>query len=159
MRPVQLIHRRRQERSRSARNAQSLSPFDEGRTVAGPALVEQEEIEKRASSSYHVSAGRWCVPLPAPLRIDMKRKPVRQPDDIKFRRILLTLHALREPRTLEELTEICGDRGPRTVRRSLELLKRLGFKVTSEQEPSGRVLFKVIAWKRTMNRLLEFPEE
>ena len=70
-----------------------------------------------------------------------------------IQRVFSLLGKLRKPRTVKDLAEQSGV-DPKTVRRELVRLKRLGFDVRSETEVYGRKTWQVFGPMRTIAKLM-----
>ena len=68
-------------------------------------------------------------------------------------RVFCLLGQLRKPRTVKELAEQSGV-DPKTIRRELVRLQRLGFDVRSETEVYGRKTWQVFGPMRTITKLM-----
>ena len=68
-------------------------------------------------------------------------------------RVFCLLGQLKEPRTVKELAEQSGV-DPKTIRRELVRLQRLGFDVRSETEVYGRKTWQVFGPMRTITKLM-----
>ena len=70
-----------------------------------------------------------------------------------IRRVFALLGQLRKPCTVQELAEQSGV-DPKTIRRELVRLLRLGFDVRSETEIHGRKIWQVFGPMRTITKLM-----
>ena len=70
-----------------------------------------------------------------------------------IRRVFCLLGQLKNPRTVKELAERSGV-DPKTIRRELVRLLRLGFDVRSETGVYGRKTWRVIGTMRTIAKLM-----
>ena len=69
-------------------------------------------------------------------------------------RVFCLLGQLKKPRTVKELAEQSGV-NPKTIRRELVRLQRLGFDVRSKTEIYGRKTWQVFGLMKTIKLLME----